>query len=232
MMKSILLLLLLGTSGLRAGEFFEPVEKRIAGFPVFIDPALLPGGEAEVLGSNALQVLTAQLVMINTVLGSGEVRDKLQTCPIWIEHQHSLGAMQYHPGKKWLADRDYDPRLTKKVHIPRAKSLTSAGLVRKMPWVVMHELAHAYHDQVVGHGHKGIRESYTAAKEAGIYEKVLFIRGGTVRHYALSNIYEYFAEGTEAYFGSNDFYPFTRAELKEHDPAFYEIMEEVWGRFR
>lgn len=40
---------------------------------------------------------------------------------------------------------------------------------------------------------------------------------------------EYFAEGTEAYFYRNDFYPFVRAELKEHDPVLHDLLEEIWG---
>ena len=56
--------------------------------------------------------------------------------------------------------------------------------------------------------------------------------GATVRHYGLSNHKEYFAEAAEAYFGVNDFYPFVRAELKEHDPRMFSLMEEFWGRVR
>ncbi len=40
---------------------------------------------------------------------------------------------------------------------------------------------------------------------------------------------EYFSELTEAYFGKNDFFPFTRDELKQHDPAGFALMEEAWG---
>jgi dipeptidyl-peptidase-4 len=39
---------------------------------------------------------------------------------------------------------------------------------------------------------------------------------------------EYFAEGTEAFFYRNDFYPFVRAELKEHDPRLHEVLSEIW----
>ena len=53
--------------------------------------------------------------------------------------------------------------------------------------------------------------------------------GRTVRHYALSNHKEYFAESTEAYLGVNDFYPFVRAELKVHDPKMFGLMEKFWG---
>ena len=41
-----------------------------------------------------------------------------------------------------------------------------------------------------------------------------------------------FAEGTEAYFYHNDFYPFVRAELKQHDPTLHDALENIWGRLR
>ena len=40
---------------------------------------------------------------------------------------------------------------------------------------------------------------------------------------------EYFAEGTEAYFHRNDFYPFGRVELKGHDPVLHDLVEDIWG---
>ena len=36
---------------------------------------------------------------------------------------------------------------------------------------------------------------------------------------------------TESYVGVNDFYPFVRAELQEHDPKTYALMEKIWGKF-
>ena len=51
------------------------------------------------------------------------------------------------------------------------------------------------------------------------------------RAYAMTNAREYFAESSEAYFGRNDFYPFTRdrAEAK-HDPEMFELLERLWNR--
>ena len=85
------------------------------------------------------------------------------------------------------------------------------------------------HRTVVIDDHPEIVAAYKDAKEKGIYDKVLLYTGKTVRHYGLNNQMEYFAESTEAYFGVNDFYPFVRAELKEHDPAMYAVMQKVWG---
>ena len=70
---------------------------------------------------------------------------------------------------------------------------------------------------------------YEKAKAAGIYENVLLFNGKKVRHYALTNHKEYFAEATEAYFYRNDFYPFVRAELKEHDPTLHDLLADIWG---
>ena len=137
--------------------------------------------------------------------------------------------MQYHPSVGWLKRNGHDPRLEKKVHIPRAANLLSRSQLLKHPAVVLHELAHAYHDQVLGFDHKPTIEAFKKAEMAKIYEKVLLYTGRNVRHYALSNHKEYFAESTEAWFYRNDFYPFVRAELKEHDPVIYKVMQDVWG---
>jgi hypothetical protein len=40
---------------------------------------------------------------------------------------------------------------------------------------------------------------------------------------------EFFAEMTESYFGSNDFYPFVTGELKRDEPDIFKLMEEIWG---
>ena len=101
----------------------------------------------------------------------------------------------------------------------------------KHPYVVLHELAHAYHNQVLegGFAEPRVKAAYDGAVEAGIYDEVMSHTGRKVRHYGLNNQMEYFAETTEAYFGVNDFYPFVRAELKEFDPMGFAMMEEIWG---
>ena len=102
---------------------------------------------------------------------------------------------------------------------------------KKHPHVILHELAHSYHDQILSFENKAIIAAYQRAEEAGLYEKVLLFRGGKTRHYARTNHKEFFAEMTESYVGVNDFYPFVRAELQEHDPKTYALMEKIWGKF-
>ena len=127
---------------------------------------------------------------------------------------------------EWLAKNGFNPEKAKGVEIGNAARFLKTAL--DQPSMVLHELAHAYHDRVLGFGHAGLLEAYREAKKAGAYESVLRIGGARERHYALTDPQEYFAEGTEAFFGTNDFYPFVRAELRVHDPKLFRLLEELW----
>ena len=78
------------------------------------------------------------------------------------------------------------------------------------------------------HANKDIQGAFKAAKESGKYEKILHNNGRRSVGYAMNNQMEYFAETTEAFFGTNDMYPFVRVELKEHDPRMYGVLRKVW----
>src|SRR5258707_13868882 len=84
---------------------------------------------------------------------------------------------------------------------------------KRMPVFVLHELAHGYHDQVLGFGNAEVKAAYDHAMAAKLYDKVArsHVEDGkpnTIeRAYAATNDREYFAETTEAFFGRNDFFP-------------------------
>ena len=120
--------------------------------------------------------------------------------------------------------------MEKRVHVPRAKQLLSRDQWAKHPYVILHELAHSYHDQVLSFENKDILNAYQRAEKEKLYERVLLFRGGKTKHYARTNHKEFFAEMTESYLGVNDFFPFVRAELKEHDPQTFNLMQKIWGK--
>lgn len=97
-----------------------------------------------------------------------------------------------------------------------------------MPMMVLHELAHAYHDQVLSFDHSEVKGAYDRAKISGIYEAVLRNNGKTEQAYAMTTPMEYFAETSEAFFGVNDFFPFHKAELQRHDPDMAELLARLW----
>jgi dipeptidyl-peptidase-4 len=207
---------------------FEPIVRDIEGWTVYVEPALIDGPCQEE-GARALAMLANHLQRIKILVPAGALED-LQNVGIWIEHAHPrLGAMQYHPSEGWLVAHGHERALAKKVHITHAAELLSREQMLEHPAVILHELAHAYHDQVLGFEHPEIIAAYQQAKQAKTYEQVLLYTGRKVRHYALTDHKEYFAEGTEAWFYRNDFYPFVRAELKEHDPALHDLLAKIWN---
>lgn len=210
--------------------FYDPVERNIEGWTVKVDPKLL-AKENEELATKALTALANHLQRILYIVPK-ERCEQLQKLPIWIELDGALANMQYHPDRGWLLAHKHDPRLVKHVHIPKAKELLDPHMWAKHPYVVLHELAHAYHDQVLDFDNPEVIAAFENAKEKKLYDEVLLYTGKKVRHYALTNQMEYFAESTEAYFGVNDFYPFVRAELKEHDPTTFTLLEKIWGPVR
>ena len=214
-------------------KFYDPIVKKLEGWTIKVDPKLLKNENNE-LKSQVFTALANHLQRIKYILPEDKVK-ALQKLPIWLDHHYEpLGSMQYHPGVTWLRANKHDPRLVKHVHIPRAKALLNRGQWAKHPYVILHELAHAYHDQVLENGfqNKAVLDAYKKAKAKGTYEKVLLYSGRTVKHYGLTNQMEYFAECTEAYLGVNDFYPFVRAELNVHDPGMFQLLKKIWGEVK
>ncbi len=101
----------------------------------------------------------------------------------------------------------------------------------EQPSQILHELAHAYHDQFLpgGFQNREVKAAYDRAMKAGLYKSVLRMNGKNDKGYATSNPMEYFAETTEAFFGTNDYYPFVYPELVHHDPVAAKLLEKVWG---
>lgn len=202
--------------------------RKIEGWTIHVDVALLEG-EAAGVGKLGLRLLGDKLHAITLMVPESRL-EKLRQVPIYVDHQHPLRAMQYHPGAGWLKDHGYDPAMVKCVHIPRLQRLIDHESRYDQPWAVLHELAHAFHDRELGFGDKEIRAAFERVRDAGLYDKVLHIRGHETRHYALTNEKEFFAEMTESFLGTNDFFPFVRGELARHDKATYELLKKVWGK--
>jgi hypothetical protein len=100
---------------------------------------------------------------------------------------------------------------------------------REVPSRVLHELAHSYHFQVLGADDPDVRAAYDSALRANRYTHVRNWQGKVVdRSYALTDVFEYFALATQAYFERSGFYPFDRTELQAYDPMGFELMQAVW----
>lgn len=203
------------------------VWRNIMGFTVLIHREVL-GHPAEMV--DALQELEKQIRQINRAVPLEPLRE-LRRVRIWLEWENKpSGAAEYHPSAEWLREHGYNPEKAGDIEINNARNFVkwSRG---EQPWMLLHELAHAYHHQVLGYENRMVLIAYQHAMRRGLYEQVEYIRGGKQRAYATTNVQEYFAELSEAYFGKNDFYPFTREELARHDPLGHKMLQSVWERW-
>ena len=230
-MSPLLLLLLAVDPAKPAPEPAKPVAhevRQIEGWQVHVDARLLSPQPPEA-AAGALEILQRRLADVRLILPAASVA-RLQQVPIWLDATHGkLKPAQYHPSVGWLTSNGYNPDLAKAVHIPDAGLYAGVRHQRIQPWSILHELAHAYHDQVLGFEHAEIKQAWEAFRDTRKYDKTLHIEGGLTQHYALTNQKEFFAEMTEAYFGVNDFYPFNRAELKQAEPGLFENMGRWWS---
>ena len=147
---------------------------------------------------------------------------------IWVEwNAKPRGGAEFHPSRQWLAEHGYNPEKAGNVEICNARNFV-AWSEAAQPCMVLHELAHAYHFRVLGADDASIQAAYQHALDAGLYDKVAHVDGSTQKAYATTDEKEYFAELSEAYFGRNDFFPFTRKELEEHDPVGFAAIRDAW----
>lgn len=204
---------------------------RLEGWTVQVDKRLTSDEHAE-LGERAVALLQARLADVVTVVPADRV-SRLRKVTIWLDLDHGkLRSMQYHPSAEWLEQNGYSRDLAKGVHIPIAAQFVNPKHQHVQPWCVLHELAHAYHDQVLGFDEEKVKQCYDRYVASGHGRQVLHVDGRTTTHYATTNHKEFFAEMTECYFGTNDFYPFVHGELKRDEPATYELLREIWGPTR
>jgi hypothetical protein len=202
----------------------EYVNRNIEGWTVRINRHLL--SDESDIGGPAISLLTEKLKYIRQVV-PGPACVKLQKVPIFLGvNDGHAPCSEYHPSREWLASHGYNPDKAKCFEIGNAKLFVEWS--KDQPMMVLHELSHAYNDQVLGWDNSKINEAYQHALQTHLYDSVPYFDGTKKRAYALNDQHEFFAEASEAYFGRNDFYPFTRQELQQYDPTTYSIVKELW----
>jgi hypothetical protein len=201
--------------------------KNLVGWTLHVSPKIDPAAL-----NKALPLLQAQLEEIVRVVPAKAVVE-LQKVPLWIhpEYPKVPPRAEYHPGAGWLKDNGRDPAMAKGIEFTNVRIFEAE--TRRMPNFALHELAHAFHDRVLGFEHPQIEAAYQKAKSAGLYDRVQRQdsegRKRLDRAYAMTNAKEYFAECSEAFFTKNDFFPFTQEELQKHDPEMFELLTRLWG---
>lgn len=203
---------------------FETV--RIEGWTIRLEEGLTK----EKAWGPAKAELTRQLQDIKRIVPDGPLL-KIQTVTIWVyKKSETSPCMVYHPAAAWLKEHGANPEMAGGVELGNIENFVS--WTYEQPWMVMHELAHAYHHQFLENGFENVevKTVFEQSIKSKKYDDVLHWSGGKKKHYAATNQMEFFAETTESYFGTNDFFPFVRSELMGIDPNAFALMEKIWGK--
>jgi hypothetical protein len=227
---SVLLAALLAVAAPPESLPYEPTEAyardTIEGWPIYMNRRFARSEPK--LAERTLAELRFQLYQIGRAVPEPSLA-RLREIPIWVEldNDKKHPCCCYHVSADWLKENGFNPRKARSVEICSAERFLE--WTRQQPWMILHELSHGFHHRELTYEEPRIRAAYEQAVAEGKYEAVLRWNGRRVRHYALNNPQEYFAEATEAYFGTNDFFPFVRAELREYDARMYRLIEGIWG---
>lgn len=207
--------------------------KSIEGWKVHVSDELLAQDKAAT--ERALELLTVQLQEIVRVVPASAVVE-LRKVPLWFSPKYPglRPTAEYHPDVAWLRTNKRDPAMAQAVEFTDVWDFERE--TKRMPNFTLHELAHAYHDRVLpkGFDNEAIKSAFDNANAKGLYDRVEQRfgdgRSASVRAYAMTNPMEYFAECSEAFFSTNDFFPFTREQLARHDPEMFALLEKLWSK--
>ena len=207
---------------------FEPTSSysdiQIEGFTVRISKAAR-SEKADL--ERAIALLTLRLGEIVRRVPKAAL-ETLRKIPVWVQKEDPLcPGMTYHPDPGWLKEHGMNPDMAKGIELANLKNFVLWSV--DQPMMVLHEMSHGYHDAKFGFEGKLVMDAYKNAMDHHLYDEVNYYRGQKKKAYAANNQMEYFAELSEAYFGYNDFFPFTNPELAQHDPVGYQMVKSAWG---
>ncbi len=201
--------------------------REIEGWPVRVNKRFARDDPKQL--DETLKLLSSQLYQITRVVPAAALND-LKTVTIWVERDEGHHpCMVYHPDADWLREHNMNPAKASCVEIANAERFLE--WTKDQPWMVLHEMAHAYHHQFLpdGFGNQDVIDRFHQATVVEKrYDEVQHINGAIDCAYAACDVQEFFAECSEALFGTNDFYPFVRSELQTHDPDTHALLKRLW----
>ena len=206
-----------------AAKAYEPTShytlKNIEGWQVHVHNDLLPGGRHAETGAAALKRLGGDMREVRQWVPDEPLK-KLLAVGIWLDVDSTNGphgrtpTFHYHPGLDWLQKMDFHPGKHKCVEYSKAEAL--ANKRKGSAKTLLHELAHAYHDQILTFDDTDVLAAYKRCVEGTAYPEGDWVK---------SDHKEFFAGVTTRYFGTKE----ERQALVERDPILAKKLQKIWG---
>jgi hypothetical protein len=202
-MKKIISLLILITAPFVYAEQSE----NILGFSVIYSDELDANSRSLIRSE-----LNQDLTIINNLFDS-EIINKINKVTIWVtKNGLPEGAATYHQSADWLSQHGKNPKMAHGIEIGNIDNFINWRKLNQ-PFMLLHEIAHFYHDRVLGNEDADIKNGFNRIQQSQLYETISYNMGSKQKAYALTNRFEYFAESTEAFFGKNDFFPYDKEDF-------------------
>ena len=200
---------------------------RIAWFSV-----MMPNSEVgKDYSEAALTYLTGRIESIGQRGVPKVFQDLFRRRRLWLDMTDS-GSAAYHPGRQWLIENSWFIEKYNCVEVSNMKNFVAWSSVNQ-PQVLLHELTHFIHGDCLS-TYPAILSTYKNARDGGLLDNVTRWDGGNnysynQTAYAKNNEWEYLAEQSEAYWESNEFFPYTRTDLQGHDPQGYALLQKIFN---
>ncbi len=216
-----------GTCPPALAQSYQPTSayqtRQIEGWTVYIGAKLQ---KQKAHGDEVCKLLQYKLHIVKRYVPEKALA-KLQKTPIWLERDNpAVPYVLYHESKDKLRQKGLNPDKCRAVEIGNARNFQQWQDLQ--PSILLHHLACGYFDRLGPKEHARLAKAYDKALKNGKYDRVLRFDGQYVRHPALLNVTEYFAEMSESYYGFNDHYPFLQFELSQLDPDICELLADLW----
>lgn len=203
----------------------------LSGFNVLVEDNAFVMNDT--LTKNAIRLLKNKLLEVSKLNIDQDKINALKAVSIFMDWNTNLGGAVYHPSETWLIDNGY---ISEKVKCIELSNITNFynWTKRNQPYMVLHELSHAYHHRVLNYKNTTITNAFNNAVSKNLYKNISLHAGNEVYNdqseaYALNDEFEYFAELSEAYFGLNDYFPFDYDDLRSYDQVGFNAMMLIWG---
>lgn len=181
----------------------------------------------------ALHILNEKLKEILDLPIADYKKQLLQQTAIFLDWNTDSGIARYHSSLGWLQVNEMSIEKFQNIEISNIREFVERSY-QNQKYVILHELSHAFHDKQFHYQDQMISNAYYNAIDQELYQDVSYqnYNGSYRSHviaYGMKNEREFFAELTEAYFGTNDYFPFNRNEIQRHDPVAYQMLQSIWG---
>lgn len=168
-----------------------------------------------------LQKIQNQTAQISKGLSAKHLRI-LRKADIWVEDgRHYRALARYHGSKTGIFQENLNPKKFRDVEV------FGNFATLRAPTLMLHELAHVYHDRKLNWSSRKIERLFDRFKAGA--PKAKDRCGPPSRAYALTNPQEFFATFTEAYFAKTCFFPYNRDTIQKNFPEMDTLLREVWG---